>query len=237
MPNLGDYLGQLLSEIAMARAQADLETVRLAEVYASHPLLKHLPVPHIRLPEVNLDVPVLVQQSEQPRVGETPRGGASREALAKAFDTLLATRLVQAGLELTAPEKRTLGTAVASRVAGATAVAEVAVDVLRLADDLTSTAVATLTQLKHPVAPAGAARPPGSVPATFVDELRDAARVEFLKARTPPPRVAVGVRTAEIKESGGGDQVMRLHLKITEQGMEWKSIETDRGREDRLILE
>ena len=32
MPYLGDYLGQLMAEIAIARMHADLETVRLAEM-------------------------------------------------------------------------------------------------------------------------------------------------------------------------------------------------------------
>lgn len=79
MPYLGDYLGHLLSEIATARVQADLETVRMAELYASHPLLKHLPVPRFRLPNLTLDVPVLIQDVEQARPAEsnTKLGGPS----------------------------------------------------------------------------------------------------------------------------------------------------------------
>ncbi|MEJ2127120.1 MAG: hypothetical protein P8X84_06440 [Candidatus Bathyarchaeota archaeon] len=50
MPNLGDYLGNLISEVTLARMQADIEAVRIAELYSSHPLLKNMPIPHFRLP-------------------------------------------------------------------------------------------------------------------------------------------------------------------------------------------
>ena len=89
MPYLGDFLGQLMSEIALARMQSDLETVRLAELYAEHPLLRTLPVPHLRLPNVDLEVPVLIQASEPPRADESPRGGVKVSELRRRFDAVL----------------------------------------------------------------------------------------------------------------------------------------------------
>ncbi|SMF17174.1 hypothetical protein [Pseudobacteriovorax antillogorgiicola] len=71
--SLGDYLGHLLSSVTKARMQADLETIRIAEQYQSHPLLKHFPVPRVRLPKVELNVPVIM-------VGTlTPDGLESRD--------------------------------------------------------------------------------------------------------------------------------------------------------------
>ena len=49
----------------MARVQADLEAVRIAELYANHPLLKHMPVPRFRLPSVHLDIPVLIRGEDE----------------------------------------------------------------------------------------------------------------------------------------------------------------------------
>ena len=77
MPYLGDFLGHLLSEITMARVQADLEAVRVAELYAGHPLLKTLPVPHFRLPTLTLDVPVAVKSIDEVQPGASPRGGVA----------------------------------------------------------------------------------------------------------------------------------------------------------------
>lgn len=58
--SLSDYLGHLLSSVSKARMQADLETIRLAEIYKKHPLLQHFPVPRVRLPKVELNVPVVM---------------------------------------------------------------------------------------------------------------------------------------------------------------------------------
>ena len=69
MPYLGDYLGHLISEVTMARMQADVEAVRIAELYASHPLLRTMPVPRFRLPEVQVDIPVVINELEPSNEG------------------------------------------------------------------------------------------------------------------------------------------------------------------------
>jgi len=51
-----------MTELAEARLSSDLETVRIAEYYSSHPLLKHMPVPRFKLPEINIDASVLVDE-------------------------------------------------------------------------------------------------------------------------------------------------------------------------------
>ena len=64
MINLGDYIGRLLSEVTHARVQADIEAVRVAEVYSSHPLLRNFPVPRIRFSNVDMSVPVVISEVE-----------------------------------------------------------------------------------------------------------------------------------------------------------------------------
>ena len=66
MPALSEYLGALLAEVINARLQADLESARIAQLYASHPLLQHMPIPRFRLPNVSLDLPVAVEKIDQP---------------------------------------------------------------------------------------------------------------------------------------------------------------------------
>jgi hypothetical protein len=62
MPDLGEYLGHLLCEVTRARVMADNEAIRFARQYASEEtgLLRHFPVPRMRLPEVEISVPVVV---------------------------------------------------------------------------------------------------------------------------------------------------------------------------------
>ena len=73
MTYLGDYLGQLMAEVTKARVSADIEAVRIAEMYAEHPLLRNMPIPRFRLPSVEIDVPVLIDRISGTQAGESPK--------------------------------------------------------------------------------------------------------------------------------------------------------------------
>lgn len=228
MPYLGDFLGQLMSEIALARMQSDLETVRLAELYAEHRLLRTLPVPHLRLPNIDLEVPVLIQASEAPREEESTRGGVKVRELRRKFDEVLEAELSTAGFALSTTQLRRVRSALASRMEAHETPTETAVDVQSVADDFTDTAVRTIAELPRSEAIA-------------IDKLasglKAAVRREFLKVRPPPPRLLALVTSAEIREAGTAENVTRLNLKLSEQGLEWTLIESDGVTRERLVPE
>jgi len=232
MSNLGDYLGLLLSEIAMARMQADLETVRIAELYASHPLLRRMPVPHIRLPDVDLDIPVLIREVQPPREGESPRGGVPAAELRKRFDEVLQAQLLRSGVKLSPSAQRKLQLALDAQETSAKEPVELAIGVHRAADHYTATALTVIKQVT--VTPRGEA-----TPATAIDEaaLRDDVRNAFLQLRAQPPRLDVVVTSAEIREGATPDNVTRIRLKVTEQGVEWTSIQSNGASRDILVPE
>lgn len=231
MPNLGDYLGQLMSEIALARMQADLESVRIAELYAAHPMLRTLPVPHLRLPEVNLDVPVLIQASEPPREGETSRGGFEPSALRQRFSAVVRRVLDDSGVKLTGAEQSELDRRLDTRIARYQLPGEVAIDVGGIANELTSATMEHLTARK--ARRAGAAL---ELPESLEAQLHQAAVSDFLSERTQPPRLEVRVTSQELREAGP-EAVTHLRMRITEQGLELTSIEGAKGRQDRLVPE
>lgn len=232
MANLGDYLGQLMSEIAMARLQADLETVRLAELYASHPLLRTMPVPHMRLPDVDLEIPVLINTTEAPRNGETPRGGLPRAEMRKKVDAIVAGFVQKTGMQLPREMQAKLKAALDEKERLFLAAPETAIDVGRSADEFTSAALGVLKQLP-PRAPAGGANGPQLDETTLKHDVR----LAFLQARTPPPRLDVIVSSAQIREGATSDNVARIRLKIAEQGVEWVSLEKDGQTRDLLVPE
>jgi hypothetical protein len=87
MADLGEYLGHLLCEVTRARVRADMEAVRVAREYVDDEsqLLRHFPVPRMRLPMLEITVPV--------QVDGVPEGFAERTS---ADTALLAKVLVQA---------------------------------------------------------------------------------------------------------------------------------------------
>jgi len=94
MPNLGDFLGHLMSEVTIARVHADVESIRIAELYASHPLLVNLPVPHFRLPNIEIDVPVVVKTMEEEQPGQPARGAPSLKEMRNKFSDVLSKYLL-----------------------------------------------------------------------------------------------------------------------------------------------
>lgn len=232
MPNLGDYLGQLLSEISMARLQADLETVRLAELYAAHPLLKAMPVPRVRLPEVDIDLPLLIEASDEPRPGETTRGGAGAREMAGAVDQLMAAHLSRSNVKLSRVQRTRLRAALDAHVAALDPPAETGIDTRRLADGLTDAGLRSLSS----GSPSNRLRLAIQFETTGGD-LREAVRRELLKLRTPPPRLHVLVTSAELREQGNAANMARLKLKVSEQGMEWVAVEVDGAMRDQLAPE
>jgi hypothetical protein len=229
MPNLGDYMGLLLSELTIARMKADIETVRVAELYAAHPLLRNMPVPHFRLPNVEIDVPVVIQEMEEQAAGELPRGAPILADMRKAFDSVLTKLLRKERIRLKPEHKKKLKEVLDEKVLSITQPIEIAVDVNRAADELASTASRTLTEFDRLVAPER--RP------KLEEKLKEAARVEFLKLRKPPRRLQVLVTTPEIREAGPSEVITRLNLKITEEAVEWTTIESDDQKQERLVME
>ncbi len=231
MPHLGDYLGQLLSEITIARMQADIEAVRVAELYAGHPLLRTMPVPHFRLPTVDVDVPVVIERLEEPTAGETPRGAPALDELRTAFDRVLNERLSEEGIRLKPKHEKELKAVLDRKMVVLTQPMEVSIDSGRVATELSNAALLTLTELdlERPIDPAR--RP------KLEEHLKEELRVAFLKLRKPLTRLQVLATTAEIREAGPSEVITRLHLKISEEAFEWSTIESEGQKQDRLVME
>ena len=203
--------------------QADIEAVRVAELYSSHPLLRNMPIPHFRLPTVELDVPVAVKKMEEPQSEKAPRGTETRVV----FDKVLAKTLSEERIRLKPEQTKTLKQALDRKAVSLTQPAEVAVDVNRVAKELSSTASKTLVSSGLDA----------ETQSKLEQKISELARIEFQKLRKPPTRLQVLVNTSEIREAGPAEVITRIHLKITEEAFEWTSIESDGKKEDRLIIE
>jgi galactokinase len=229
MPYLGDYLGQLIAEITTARMQADLEAVRVAELYASHPLLRHLPVPHFRLPNVAIDIPVVIHGVERP-------SGASAYAarlteLRAAFEKIALEQVEREHLELSERQRATLRRLV-DRAFDACTREESAFSVLRVADELSRAFIEGIRQIR---------RVSLNVSAEDLSEMERtlavSARQELMRFQPVKPRLDILATTAEIREAGPAELLARLHLDITEEAFQWTVVEHDGRSEERLVPE
>jgi hypothetical protein len=62
MPKLNDYIGSLVSSITKARVMSDIQTVKVAEEYAKHDLLKHFSIPRMRIDDIEMTIPIALDE-------------------------------------------------------------------------------------------------------------------------------------------------------------------------------
>ena len=231
MPNLGDFLGQLISELLIARAQADLESLRIAEAYKSDSLLKHFSIPRFRLPTVTLDVPVAIKEVSPITEDKKPGGVVIySDEIAKnilkdvivQFDNL---RVKHIDTEITKMEKevkiylsQTLSDTQAHKIQD---IAD------QIADTLAKGLVAQPEILTKKT----------SEGILLKKRITDVIKKHLIQHTTMPPRLGIIVNTKELIEIGRDDLFIRLNLSFTESGVEWTVIESDDKLEDKLIPE
>ncbi len=227
--DFGSLCGSLLAGITQARVMTDIESVRTAEFYAQHPLLKHMPVPRLRCSEVNLDVPIIIEDVEDLTQGldpgaivraevEVPTDGSTDEALDDAIR--------YAGIELKPREVNSLRNAVQNRNAGLRG----GPGAMRRSRDLTRE---IRESIDLPLREIAAARADDEEAPRQIRKLVNAFELA-IQERVGDPlrklnRVRVSAKTADIQRVPDSSLIVRLRLTVSEEGYEMTVGEDDDG--------
>jgi hypothetical protein len=226
VPRLGDYLGQVVSEITIARMHADLEAVRIAELYAGHPLLRHLAVPRFRLPEVTIDVPIVIDQVGELGEGQPSRGGLGARELHKLFTASLSDELKLGRIRLSAEQRSELVRVLDSVFSELEQPPEIAVDTISAAQKASTAAANIVARFVTEEKSEGLA-----------GRLRMSALRRFAQAQPAPPRLNALVRTGEVREAGPIELITRVRLTISEESLDLVEIDSDGESRTRLVPE
>ncbi len=209
--DLGQLLGTLLTSLVHARRIADEETAAVAEYYRSNPLLEGMSLPRIRVPELVIDLPLLVEQ-HQPGEADVPNDSETvRKAVIKELDIILNREKLsvsddfkkQLDLEIRAGLKNTGSTSPARsayrETMSRTVDAALKNTVTRLSGEgLSSVQIRLLSA-----------------------ELRRKAGEMALKKNGVPSKILASIITSEVKEKAGANNVTRLKIVLREEGLEW----------------
>jgi len=225
MPNLGDFIGSLLGEMAMARFRADAETARIAEVYASHDRLKHFSVPRYRLPEVSIEVPAIFPTGE---IDPEPPGKLKPQQVLPLFEAALGQQLAKRNI-VTHQTDRWLKT-LRNRVNQDLKII-LSIDLQPTAGEIADRLFSTLEKVPNLNKTLKEILP--KISQEFKQELAQ----RIMIARASATRIEVLVNTASIREVSDPDRLIRLRLSLREDAMEWATIETDQGTKQRLVPE
>lgn len=225
MVYLGDYLGQLLAELTTARLHSDAEAVRVGELYASHPLLKHFPVPRMRVGQIEMEIPVSVVRVDESGGSNEAKQVTALELLER-FRPLLKAKLEQQAVSLSSGELDSLFVQLQRTAQNLVRPKLVSVDSNQIADHFCSVVQNAIGGLKMHESKAQ----------LISDQLRLAARVDFLNARPTGPRLVVGVTTAELKESPP-ESLVRISIRVSEDGVAWTNVADESNPDMRLMPE
>ncbi|MCL5267158.1 MAG: hypothetical protein M1469_03525 [Bacteroidetes bacterium] len=221
MPYLGEFIGHLLSELTNARVQADQETLRLAELYAGDQIMKNMPVPRFRLPNVTIRVPVAVKEVEA-----AAEGGVTKEqaldSIRQSAEKLLDAQSKISGIRILSGEKKTLKQSLDQAIQDFKTAEKVPLRITPLIERMVSNVVDVLRKSPEKAA----ALKPASME-KFANDLKSSMQREFTKFLVAPPRLNVLATTAELKEAGPIEILAQLEFTISEEGMEWSSIQQE----------
>ena len=220
MPKLGEFIGALLSDAVQARVRADLEAVRIAEAYSGHDLLKHLPVPRFRLPDITVDFPVLVSAVD----------GVPGDAGGRSFGQPTAAEISKSVRDGLGGSGIRLARADADKVTAAAV--ERARTLFETGPQMLLSPSRVSSELAAAVVHAVSTAPKRDLPNERLQALETATRASLSALLATKlleaPSLQVMVTSGEIKSHGDNDSVLRVRLTISEDAYE--VIERDDGQ-------
>lgn len=224
MPKLGDFIGAFLADAVQARVRADLESLKIAEIYSQHDLLKHFPVPRFRLPDITVDFPVVVSSLEEP---PGMGGGRLFEKPPRTDITRIVRRaLLESGLRMTYKARGKVYASADKRSAQLLLGGTPHLSSRKVSAEMAA-AVANTVRSQLPES--------GGEPdklARFETTVKDSIRALMLTRLTQSPRIEVAVASGSIKEHDDSGNLPRIRLTISEDALEV----VDRNGDDRDFI-
>jgi hypothetical protein len=206
-----------------------VESTRVATMYAADPLLRNLSVPRFRLPDLTIDVPMVINRIDGGPAQPPPP--MERPSLRKLFETIVMEQLERLG----AKAKKSILGELRKKLGGIINVADDIADAVEphAWGDLMLGRV--LPQIKQGF----------DVDLSLIENaIREAWRAKFGPVVIGPPkppspgdaRIDVAFTPEEL-QSAGAANVTRFHLSVRENGIEWTTLERNGTTEQRLVPE
>lgn len=211
--DLDTVIGAMAAAVARARRIADEETVAIAEHYRQHPLLSGMSVPRVRLPEVTLDVPVVVEDYHPGTSGVT----ATPASINLAARTAIKEAVEEAGVRL--PTGVLSG--FQSRFSEHVSVAPDPTEARTVYGDAADRVLVQVIEER------GLRLEPAALD-TLRQKVRTVAEATAVTSAVDPSRLQVSVLTSDVRDAAP-QTVARLQFRIQEEGLEWAVIGNEDG--------
>ena len=208
MADLGDMLGSLMSGLIRARRMADEQTAALAEYYKENPLLEGLSVPRIRIPELTIDMPFLIEDNVEGETGEM----ADSTKIASALEAQLESTLSRNHIKTNHTFRKTFIDEVKKQLE---LVKQTRAPVMKeaVARSVQKAFAATMTKTRTILT--------AKETETIARDLRSKLSAVSIAKEPLIPSIVANIKTADVKEQTSTASVVRLKITLKEEGLEW----------------
>lgn len=208
MNDFGDILGALMVGMIRARRLADEETTALAEYYKDNPLLEGMAVPRVRIPEMTMDIPVLVEGVNEGQANSIEDPNKVGAVYTSQLQASMKSQNVRTAATFTKAFDQTLKAKLASLKSSETNVTKELI--ARYAQESLATATKqnnlSLTTAQSKAILADLRNVPNETEVVKVNE---------------SPKLLTNIVTADVKEKAGAGNVVRVKITLREEGLEW----------------
>lgn len=216
MTDIGDIIGSLMVGLIHARRMADEQTAVLAEYYKSIPLLEGLSVPRIRVPELTVEVPMIIEKYVEGEVGKMAYPIEIADAAQLQLKSTVARNNITVDpilFDVFVDELKNRLTM--AQQSGAPVMRETVVRTVQtaLADALRITKTALTVSDRESIA----------------RDLRTSVWAASIAKEPVTSSIMANIITAEVKEKASDTNVVRLKITLKEEGLEWSTQASESG--------
>jgi hypothetical protein len=233
MVALGDYIGSILSELTIARVRADIESVRVAELYSTSPILRNFAVPRVRFQDIEITAPVIIEKVVESNRITLKITDVKKEVYQSILFNFEKYEITSDDIISTIKNKIEEKSQTIEDYLNQPPTSDTfMIDTKFIADEYTNSIKELLKKLKD------------SQPllqkidiTKLIKDLRTDLRLKLFRIRPPPSRLQVLVQSSQIKEMGL-ESTNTMKFKINEDAMEWTEFEATTGEiKDQLVPE
>lgn len=216
MVDIGSIVGTLMSGLIQARRMSDEQTAALAEYYRSNPLLEGLSVPRIRIPELIVDIPMLIDNFVSGEGGKMEGTSTiAAEAETQLKDTLAKHKIKMKSTFYKAFNKEIIDQLEGLKSTDSPVMKESVARSVQNA--FTNALIKSKTSLKT------------TDQETISKFLRDKIPSVSISKEPIASAILATINTADVKDKASNANVVRLKITLKEEGLEWATQTNESG--------
>ncbi|MGB1237228.1 MAG: hypothetical protein ACPG4U_03395 [Pseudomonadales bacterium] len=221
-PDLGAILGSLMSGVIQARRISDEQTAELAEYYRENPLLEGLTVPRVRIPEITIDLPLLVEDFIDGEAGEIePPNKISEKATGELVNKAKIHKITLPAVFKNGFKRDIENRLKKMKSSGAPMVKE---NIIRNVQGALATQIKTHKLELN-----------SEQQKLISNSIRDTLALENISRKPVAAAIKSNIKTADVKEKSSSTNVVRVKVTFREEGLEWATQASESGGVTRTL--